>query len=88
MKVARYRVKELAKVKGLTQFDLATKSGVSLTVVQRLWQNHKALGDVRYSTLDAISKALDVTIEDLFVDGAEGQVPSSVNNESRMAAAA
>ncbi len=64
--MVKYRVKELAKGKGLTQFELANQSGVSLTVVQRLWQNHRALGDVRYGTLTAIAEALGVKVDDLF----------------------
>lgn len=86
--MAKYRVKELAKARNVTQFDLATRSGVSLTVVQRLWQNHRALGDVRYSTLEAIAKALDVQIDDLFAKGDEGSVPGQGNRESLVAAAA
>lgn len=62
----KYRVKDLAKAKGLTQFELANRSGISLTVVQRLWQNHRSLGDVRYGTLQAIADALGVKVDDLF----------------------
>ena len=87
--VVRYRVKELAKAQKLTQFELAAKSGVSMTVVQRLWQNHRSLGDVRYSTLEAIANALGVQIGDLFAEGGpHGEIPIQGNREGLVAAAA
>ena len=88
MVTAKYRVRELAKAQKITQFDLANKSGVSLSVVQRLWQNHRSLGDVRYGTLDAIAKTLNVQIDDLFAKGDEGTVSSRITRESLGAVAA
>ena len=63
--MVRYRVKELARVQKLTQFELAAKSDLSLSVVQRLWQN-KAPEGMRHITLEAIATALGVQISDLF----------------------
>lgn len=87
--MVRYRVKELAKVKGLTQFELAAKSGVSMAVVQRLWQNRAPEG-IRHNTLDSIAKALEVHIDDLSeeVEAPSGSPMQRVNRESLGAAAA
>lgn len=83
-----YRVKELAKERNLTQFDLALKSGVNMTTVQRLWQNRAPEG-IRYKNLEAIAKALEVRVEDLFVEeGDGGQSLPAGNRKSLVSAAA
>lgn len=87
--MVRYRVKELAKSRGVTQFELASKSGVSISVVQRLWQN-RAPDGIRHNTLDSIAKALDVQISELSEPAesvAEGAT-LRVNRESLGAVAA
>lgn len=82
----KYRVKQLAKERGMTQFDLATKSEVSLAVVQRLWQNRAPEG-IRHNTLTAIAAALGVTIDDL-TTGEDDAVRGTLrtNKESLIAA--
>jgi len=86
--LVKYRVKELAKERGLTQFDLAIKSEVSMTVVQRLWQNRAPEG-IRYSTLVSIASALGVTIDELKAsDPNESHDTLRVNKESPVAVAA
>ncbi len=81
-----YRVKELAKERGLTQVDLAIKSGVSVTLVQRLWQNRAPEG-VRLKSLEAIARALDLPrIEDLYLD-AGGAQPTTPGNKMSLAGA-
>lgn len=81
--MVRYRVKELAKAQGLKQTDLAAKSGVGLTMVQRLWQNHRDLGDVRYGTLQSIAAALGVRVDDLFTsEDDSARATLRVNRES------
>lgn len=82
-------MKELAKSRGFTQFELASKSGVSISVVQRLWQN-RAPDGIRHNTLDSIAKALDVQISELSEPAesvAEGAT-LRVNRESLGAVAA
>ena len=69
----RYVVKELAEKKGLTQmqlYHLVLNQGVevSLGPIQRIWQNHRNVGDPRSSTLIALAKVLGVRIEDLYVE--------------------
>jgi transcriptional regulator with XRE-family HTH domain len=84
-----YRVKELAKQRGLTQFDLALKSGVNMTTVQRLWQNRAPEG-IRYKNLEAVAAALEVEVKDLFVEepAGESQLPPLGNKKSLVGAGA
>lgn len=68
-----YRVKELAEARGITQLELYRKildQGVSVSLgpIQRIWQNHRLVGDPRSSTLIAIARALGVSVEDLYTD--------------------
>ena len=72
--MVRFRVKELARERGLTSEELAYKSGVKLSTVRNLWQNR--VQDPAYSTLAAIARALEVRIEDLVVAGGESSSPS------------
>lgn len=67
----RYLVKELAERQGLTQMELyervkAQGVDVSLGPIQRIWQNHRLVGDPRSSTLIALAQALGVRVEDLY----------------------
>lgn len=69
----RFRINELAESRGMTQealYNAIQHAGgsVSMPTIQRLWQNHKGLGDQRVSTLSAIAQALGVSIEELFED--------------------
>lgn len=59
----RFRVKELARERGLTTEELAIKSGVKMSTVRNLWQGRTT--DPAYSTLRAIAAALEVRVEDL-----------------------
>lgn len=61
--MARFRVKELAKERGLTTEELAIKSGVKMSTVRNLWQGRTS--DPNYSTLKALATALGVSVEDL-----------------------
>lgn len=68
-----YLVKELAEARGITQLELYRKVqeqgvNVSLGPIQRIWQNHRLVGDPRSSTLIAIARALGVKVEDLYND--------------------
>ena len=85
--LVKYRVKELAKSQGLTQFELAAKAGVSLSAVQRLWQNRTPEG-VRHATLDAVAQALAVQIEDLHDASSGEDAKLRVNRPSLGAVAA
>ena len=61
----RYRIKEIAQTRSLSQERIAYGSGVSLSTVQRLWQNRNTT-DPRYSTLLALAGTLGVTVEELY----------------------
>ena len=68
-----YKVKELAEAQGITQLELYRKVqeqgiDVSLGPIQRIWQNHRSVGDPRSSTLIGIARALGVKVEDLYTD--------------------
>lgn len=91
MRVMRnYVVKELARARGWNQLDLfeRCKDEVSLTFIQRLWQNRVPAG-VRLKNLEAVARALEVEVKDLFVDtpSSESQ-PAPVGNRKSLAGAA
>jgi transcriptional regulator with XRE-family HTH domain len=71
--MTKFRVKELARERGLTSEELAIKSGVKVSTVRNLWQNR--VSDPSFSTLHAIAQALGVSIEDL-VNPNEGGLES------------
>jgi transcriptional regulator with XRE-family HTH domain len=73
--VTRFRVKELAKERGMTSEELALKSGLKISTVRNLWQNR--VSDPNYSTLLAIAGALGVRIEDLADDAGRPDVQST-----------
>ncbi len=66
--MARFRVKELARERGLTSEELAQRAGLKISTVRNVWQNR--VEDPNYSTLAALASALGVTIEGL-VDESE-----------------
>lgn len=61
--MVRFRVKELARERGMTSEELSLKSGVKISTVRNLWQNRTS--DPSFSTMDALARALEVQIEDL-----------------------
>ena len=77
--MATFRVKELARARGLTSEELAIKSGVKVSTVRNLWQNR--VSDPSYSTLSAIAAALGVSIEELVDTSGTDEVQS---NDIRM----
>jgi len=60
----RFKVKELAEVKGLTQDALARRAGLRLSAVIGVWRN--TVETPRLDTLHAIAEALNVTVVDLY----------------------
>jgi transcriptional regulator with XRE-family HTH domain len=59
----RWRVKKLARQKGLSMDDLAKQSGVKYPTLQGVWQSRTQ--NPSYETLKAIAQTLGVTIEEL-----------------------
>jgi putative transcriptional regulator len=58
MSPARFRLQELIDERGMTQAELATTSGVSLSTVNRMCRN--ATKQASLDTLDRIARALGV----------------------------
>lgn len=56
------RVKRLREAKGMTQFDLAARSGVSLRAIQYI---ERGRSNVRESTLLRLAEALEVSPAEL-----------------------
>ena len=59
-------LQEARKTKGMTQEELACKSGVSRTTICNLEANTTHVTTTK--TLSKLAKALDMKIEDLFLD--------------------
>lgn len=62
----RLRIEEVAKEKGLNRNQLQLKSGVTLPLLTRYWNN--ATTEVRLEALDKIAGALGVKSTDLLED--------------------
>ena len=62
----RLRLDEIIKEMGITQADLAERTGLSRQSINRLVNNPR---QVRLSTLEALIKELDVEINKLFKKG-------------------
>lgn len=60
----RLRVKELAEAQGFNRSQLQIKSGVTLPLLNRYWNNNTT--EVKLDALEKIAKALGVTAGDLF----------------------
>lgn len=63
--MGKFRVREVAKERGINQEELSKSSGVKLSTVQRIWQN-KGASEPRASTMRSLAAALGVTIDDLY----------------------
>jgi transcriptional regulator with XRE-family HTH domain len=62
----RLRVKEIAEAQGLNRSQLQLKSGVTLSLLNRYWNNNTS--EIRLEALEKIAKALGVKSTDLLVD--------------------
>lgn len=58
-------IKERRIQKGLTQSELAQKTGLSIRLIQKYEQNAQDLNKVYAITIYKLAKALDCTYEDL-----------------------
>ena len=67
--MGKFRIKELAHARGMSQETLAFKSGVKMRTVQRLWQNKVAGPPV--DTMIALADALGVSVRELYADEKE-----------------
>lgn len=69
--MARLIIKELAERQGLNRNQLQIKSGVTLPLLYRYWDNDTV--SVRLDALEKIAKALGVKPQDLIVSDAEAK---------------
>ena len=60
----RLKVQELATAQKLNKSQLQLKSGVTLPLLTRYWNNNTT--EVKLEALEKIAKALGVTVGDLF----------------------
>ena len=60
----RLRVKEIAEKKGFNISSLARKADLGFSTVKRIWND--PYHDASISTLDKLSQALKLPIQDLF----------------------
>ena len=72
-----FRVPELCKQKGITQAELATRMGIKPSTL-----NQSINGDLRYSTMRRIAKALEVSVTDLFEERDRIRISVQVNKET------
>ncbi len=73
-RVVGKKIAQLRKAQGMSQDDLAEASGKMINTISNI---ERGLGDPRVSTLEAISKALNINMPDLFADG--GQAAPKTN---------
>lgn len=59
------KIKEVMKMRGITQEDLAQKMGINRVSVSRLLSNNN---DMRLSTLQKFADAIGCNIEDFFTE--------------------
>lgn len=61
----KMRVRELRKAKYMTQYQLASLVGVQVQTIANI-ETGRYKVQPRYSTLTALAKALDVSVDELF----------------------
>lgn len=74
--MGKFKIKELAQARGLTQETLAIKSGVKMRTIQRLWQNK--IHRVELLMMIKIADALGVDVRDLYADQDESYNPPNI----------
>lgn len=72
-----FRVPEICKEKGITQRELAERMGVRPSSL-----NEAINGNLRYSTMRKIAKALDVSVPELFEERDRVKILVQVNGET------
>lgn len=64
--MARLRVKEIAEKQGYNKSRLQLKSGVTMPLLSRYWDNNTS--EVRLDALSKIARALQVSVGALLID--------------------
>ena len=63
--MSKCKLGDLRRAAGLSQQDLSTKSGVKIATLQKLESGANDLMGAKVSTVLALAKALETTVEDL-----------------------
>jgi len=74
--MSKFKIKELAQARDMSQESLAFKSGVKMRTVQRLWQNKITRAELL--TMIKIADALGVDVRDLYADPDESYNPPNI----------
>jgi transcriptional regulator with XRE-family HTH domain len=74
----KFRVKELAQARGLTQEEVAmrTNGRVTISTVRRMWQN-KGVQNPLPDTLEAVAEVLGVQPDELTFDDGQPELVSA-----------
>ncbi len=67
----RFRIKELAEARGMNRSQLQIKSGLSLGLIYRYWNNNTT--QATFEALEKIAKALGVRPLELLTDEEDSQ---------------
>ena len=62
------KLQQFRKEKGLTQQELSTLSGIQLNTIKALEQGISSLSNAKASTVRALAKVLDITMEEIITD--------------------
>lgn len=62
----KYKLKEIRLQNGMTQEDVATKSGISRATISKIESGEEVV--VQVSTLEALSKVLSCSVSDFLCD--------------------
>ena len=62
------KLQQFKKEKGLTQQELSTLSGIQLNTIKALEQGISQLSNAKASTVRALVKVLDITMEEIITD--------------------
>lgn len=76
----RLKVKELAESRGLNRNQLQLKSGVTLALLNRYWNNQTT--EVRLDALEKIARALDVEPGELLMSGEDTAKRRAVDKDA------
>lgn len=82
--MAKLIIKEVAEKQGLNRNQLQIKSGVTLPLLYRYWDNDTM--SVRLDALEKIANALGVRPQDLIVSDIDAQVANREEEEDEEAA--
>lgn len=66
--MAKSTLKTLRTIRGMTQQQLSEKTGITTRTIQSYEQDVSNLRKAKFETLETIAKALDVSVDSIFLD--------------------